>query len=116
MDLQPILDALAKFAQQLLVIALPILIGFGINWLKLKTDEVKQSVKDRLDDKYDWAIDKAVEYAVSAAEQTLTGGLAKKEFAVKWAQDYLTSRGVKIDVAFLADIVEAQVHDKFNQE
>lgn len=119
MELQPILDALATFAAQVLVIVLPVLASLAAAWL---VAQIKMKIEQIKDIKYGgvgYALESAVNMAVSAAEQTFKGGegkaKAKKDAAVALATAYLKARGVKLDVALIEGAVEAAVFDELTK-
>lgn len=108
-------DFLTMVAQAFLIIALPILIMALAYWLKQRGDEIKSKLgHDKLT-----ALESIAAVAVRAAEQAglnkqLTGGAAKREQAVRVAQDYLNSLGLKIDVQTVVSAVESEVLKQFN--
>jgi hypothetical protein len=107
---------LALLAQGLLIIALPILIAFLFQWLRQRGAEFRS----RLTADQQKFIDNAVSFAVRAAEQSglarqlQGGGAAKKQYAIKAAQDYLNRLNVKLDVNTIATLVEGEVHKQFS--
>jgi len=78
----------------------------GINWLKSKLDLNTQFI-----------LNEAVKAAVLAAEQVHLGDVLidKKDYALDYATKWLASRGYKIDLAIVADAIEAAVMDQFNR-
>lgn len=108
MNPQEIFDLLAKFAQDLLVTALPLLFTAGLVWLKAE-------LKDR---KIDEVIKRYAPVAVRAAEQLHLTGVIKdrKVYAIQFIQAIFDQRGVKVDAAFIANAVEAAVLQEFNWE
>lgn len=106
---------LLLLAQALLIVALPILIVAGVYWLRQKALEIKGKMnKDQLA-----MIESLGSLAVRAAEQAglakqIAGGAAKKEYAIKVAQDYLNGLGVKVDVRAIANVIESEVIKQFN--
>lgn len=106
---------LSLVAQALLIIALPILVAAAAYWLRQNALELKSKLtKDRLA-----TIESIGSLAVRAAEQAglskqIAGGAAKKEYAIKVAQDYLNGLGVKVDVKTIANVVESEVIKQFN--
>jgi len=106
---------LSTLAQGLLVVAIPILIAAAAYWLKQKGDEIKS----KLTQEQLTTLESVGAIAVRAAEQAglskqIMGGAAKKDYALKVAQDYLNRIGVKMDVATVASVVEAEVLKQFN--
>ena len=108
-------DFLGVFANALLLIAFPILIGYVIWWLRSRIDELKQDFNgDQLK-----IIESVGSLAVRAAEQAgltgvLHGGSAKKSYAVEAAQRYFDRLDIKIDVESIAALVEAEVIRNFS--
>lgn len=106
---------LSLVAQALLIIALPILVAAAAYWLRQKALELKSKLtRDQLA-----TIESIGSLAVRAAEQAgltkqIAGGAAKKEYAIKVAQDYLNGLGVKVDVKAIANVVESEVIKQFN--
>ena len=116
-QLQPILDALAAFAAQVLVIVLPFLATAATGWL---VAQVKLKLAEFKENKYGivaYALESAVNMAVSASEQQFNSGegRAKKDAAVTLATAYLEARGVKLDVALIEGAVESAVFDELNK-
>jgi hypothetical protein len=109
MEGQPLQDFLALAAQALLVIALPIVIAAAVQHYRVMTARLR-SGKDA--ERWE-AIMKAVQLAATVAEQTgIADGLigpAARQRAIKFAQDFLNARGVRIDVSQLATLVESEI-------
>src|SRR6185503_9291256 len=108
-------EFLATLAQGLLVVSLPIVIVAAAYWLKQRGHEIKSKLgKEKLA-----TLESIGAIAVRAAEQAglskqLVGGGAKKEYALRMAQTYLVSLGVRIDVKTVANVVESEVLRQFN--
>ncbi len=108
-------DFLGVFANALLLIAFPILIGYVIWWLRSRIDELKQDFNgDQLK-----IIESVGSLAVRAAEQAgltgvLHGGSAKKSYAVEAAQRYFDRLDIDLDVEPIAALVEAEVIRNFS--
>jgi hypothetical protein len=106
---QPVQDFLALLAQALLIVALPIVIAAAVQHYRVMTSRLKARVGEEQFD----IIQRALAMAVTVAEQTgITEGLLGPEQrakAIKFAQDYLAQRGVKIDVDKLATLVETEI-------
>ena len=106
---------LSLLAQALLIVALPVLVAAAVYWLRQKALELKSKLtRDQLA-----TIESIGSLAVRAAEQAgltkqIAGGAAKKEYAIKVAQDYLNGLGVKVDVKAIANVVESEVIKQFN--
>ena len=113
--LQPVLDALLKFAQDLMILAAPVVAAAIAIALKEKIAELKAATKDS---KYAYLLD-AVDWAVHYAEQAgITGDLKnlaanKKTLALDYVQKLLKERGVKFDVALIEGLIEAAVLKNF---
>jgi hypothetical protein len=109
-----ILDQLAKFVQQLLVISLPILAAFVAAFLVAKTKEALSNIDNN---GLAYTLRNAAQFAVNAAEQYLKSeaGAAKKAYALEVAQRYLLAHGVKLDLTLIADAIEAAVFTELNQ-
>jgi len=114
MDLQPILDILADFAGQVLIIVLPFLASAAAAWLVAKAKQLLAEAKDTAGSNVGYFLDQAAKMAVSAAEQTLKANAEKKAYALKLASDYLLARGVKLDMALIEGAVEAAVFDELH--
>lgn len=115
---QPLIDAFWATVQSLLVTVTPIVVLYiGGKIVKLVADLWADFKAQNVDAAYQ--VEKAVRIAMKAAEQSaLIGeieklGTAKKEYAIAFAQDWLAKQGVKVDVATLAKLVEANVQDLF---
>jgi Bacteriophage holin of superfamily 6 (Holin_LLH) len=113
MDLNSFLSLLA---QGLLIIAIPVVVAFLVQWLRQKGAEVRA----HLTAQQQQFIDTGINFAVRAAEQAglsnqvTGGGQAKKAYAVKAAQDYLDRLGIKLDVNMLTTLLEAEVNKQFS--
>lgn len=105
--METVMDTLAKFAQDLLAVALPIIAVAALNWLK---GEVERRKLGGLIDQY-------APMVVRAAEQLELGKVItdKKAYALKRLDEILTSHGVKVDQALIELAVEAAVMDEFNK-
>ena len=115
-SLNAVLSALAKFAEQLLIIALPILAAAATRWLHEKAQaEIAARKHDTI---FGYRIEDAAEFAVNAAEQALAGkdGFSKKAYAIQAAQRWLKQFGVDVDVALIADAVEKAVYTEINRD
>lgn len=101
-------------AQLLIIIAIPILVAAAASWLWQKANEIK----GKLSSQQLATLQNVASIAVKAAEQAgLSKQLAsaeKKDYAIKVAQDYLNSIGVKVDVKAIASSLEAEVLKQFN--
>ena len=114
---QHIIDLLVVYAEQVLVVVLPLLASLASAWLvaqiKLKIDEIKANKHAEVG----YVLENAVSMGISAAEGTLKSGegKAKKDAAVELATAYLAARGVKLDVALIEGAIEAAVFDELNK-
>lgn len=109
--MEQLIEALTTFAQQLLLVSLPVLAAAGVGYVLVKWQEVRASLpaKDLM------LLEYVCGLAVAAAEKAKLSGLIqdKKEEAIKFAQSYLNSRGVHIDVGIIAMAIEAAVLKQF---
>ena len=101
-------------AQVLLIISLPILIAAAAFWLRQKANEIKARLSPSNSPRC-----KCCGIAVKAAEQAglskqLASGSEKREYAIKVAQDYLNTVGVKVDVKAITSLIESEVLKQFN--
>jgi hypothetical protein len=116
MDITQLNAYLGLLANGLLVLAIPIVIAFLFQWLRLRAHELRA----HLGVQQQQFIDNALGYAVRAAEQAglagqlSGGGAGKKAYAIRAAQDYLRRLGVQLDVSALATLVEAEVNKQFS--
>jgi hypothetical protein len=96
-------------------VALPLLLKWLFDWLKLKRAEFEQNVGEQ----WVYALDEAVRLAVRAAEQSGLAKLitdtaeAKKRYAIDRAESYLHERGFDIDLDVLEAAIEAEVIRQF---
>lgn len=113
-----VLDFTSVFLQKFLEVVLPVLAtaiaGLVIAWI----NKVVAEVKIRLGEDWQWALEAAVEAAVMAAEQVnLHGELVdKKEYALTFAENWLSERGVKVSLAVLDAKIEAAVWEVINRD
>ena len=112
------LELLSAFLQKFMEIVLPVLAtalaGLVIAWLT----KVINEIKSKLSEDAQWIIRQAVNSAVLAAEQVHLNDVLvdKKEYAIRFAQDQLNKSGIKIDLAILANLIEAAVMNEFNRD
>ena len=109
-------DFLALLAQGLLVIAIPVVIGFLFQWLRQKGAELRAHLTTQQEQFIDTAVSTAVRAAEQAglSNQLAGGGQAKKAYAVKAVQDYLDRLGIKLDVNQFVILIEAEVNKQFS--
>ena len=112
------LDFLSAFLQKFLEVVLPVLAtalaGLAIAWItKLIND-----IKARLTEDQEWIINQAIEAAVLAAEQIDLKGVVidKKDYALQVAMQWLSLKGIKINLNILDARIEAAVFDQFNRD
>lgn len=102
-------EFLSLLAQALLVIALPVLIAAGVQWLRLQAQ--------RLGDERLEMVERIVSTAVAVAEQTgVLENLAsseKRERAIAIAEEWLAERNINVELDDLANVVEAEVARQF---
>jgi hypothetical protein len=102
-------EFLTLLAQALLIIALPVLIAAGIQWLRLQAQ--------RLGDERLATAERIISTAVAVAEQTGVlenlAGEEKRQKAISIAEDWLADRGIQMDLNDLANVVEAEVARQF---
>jgi len=110
------LSLLSSFGQKFLEAVLPVLFaaltGLVIAWITKVVNEIKA----KLNDDAEWVIQQAITAAVYAAEQEgLVGNIQdKKAFALDVATEWLANKGIKIDLARLDVLIEAEVMQVFN--
>jgi hypothetical protein len=109
-------ETLWKFLEQLLVIAATTLLPMFLAWLAPKVIAAWADLKSNKSD-LAFGLELAAKMAVQAAEQAKLGGalIDKKQYALEIAQKWLTSYGVKIDLALIDAAIEAAVMTEFNQ-
>lgn len=116
MSFETIQNFLSILVSFLLVIALPIVIAAAVQHYRV----MSARLTERLSEDQRALLVRAVKLAVQVAEQSgiLEGliGEEKRKRAIQYAQDYLRSRGITIDVAMLVDLIEDEVKRQFNSE
>lgn len=112
------LEFISAFLQKFLEVVLPVLAtalaGLAIAWItKLIND-----VKARLTEDQEWIINQAIDAAVLAAEQIDLKGtvINKKDYALQVAMQWLSLKGIKINLNILDARIEAAVFDQFNRD
>lgn len=118
---QPLIDAFWATVQSLLVTVTPVVVLYvGGKVIKVAQDIWGEFKSQNANAAYE--IENAIKIGMKAAEQTaLIGEIAqlgseKKEYAVKFAQDWLAKQGIKIDVTMLEALVESNIQDLFPQD
>lgn len=112
------LEMLSAFLQKFMEIVLPVLAtalaGLVVAWIT----KVIGQIKTNLSEEQRWIINAAISSAVLAAEQVGLHDLLidKKQYALEMASEYLASKKIKIDVVYLAKLIEAAVMDEFNRD
>ena len=103
--MQEIRDFLSLLAMGLLVISLPIVIAAAVQHYRVMTQQLRTGKNAAQWD----LILRAVGMAVTVAQQTGIIGPEQRQRAVKFAQDFLDARGIKIDVDQLATLIETEL-------
>jgi hypothetical protein len=98
-------DFLALIAEALLIIALPVVIAAAVQHYRVMTQRLKTNMGDEQFD----ALQRALAMAATVAQQSGLLGPEARAQAIKFAQDFLNERGVKIDVDKLASLVEGEI-------
>lgn len=112
------MEYLSVFLQKFLEIVLPVLAtalaGLVVAWIT----KIVNQVKSKLSQEAQWYIEQAVTSAVLAAEQlNLSGKIEdKKDYALQVAEQWLAEKKIKIDLAKLSDLIEAEVMSQFNRD
>ena len=110
------LDFLSAFLQKFLEVVLPVLAtalaGLLIAWIT----KVINDIKAKLTDDQIFVVNEVVRSAVLAAEQVhlKDAAIDKKDYALNIAESWLSSKGIKLDLAYLDAKIEAAVMDEFN--
>mgnify|MGYP005819080247 CR=1 FL=1 len=112
------LEFISAFLQKFLEVVLPVLAtalaGLAIAWItKLIND-----VKARLTEDQEWIINQAIKAAVLAAEQIDLKGVVidKKDYALQVAMQWLSLKGINLNLNILDARIEAAVFDQFNRD
>lgn len=108
-------ETLSNLAQTLLALALPILAAYLATTLKSFLVAKIADLKAGASNETAYLIDQAVEAGVYAAEQFVKGSDAKLSYAITLATDFLSARGVALDLALLRGLVEAEVKKSFGK-
>jgi hypothetical protein len=103
-------ELLSTVVQAVLMIVLPVLAKYVVEWLKAKSALLAAQAKDYSPD-LGSAIEYAVKIAVAAAEQLGINDEinSKKEYAIDAAQRWLSAQGWEVDVELIAMAIEARV-------
>lgn len=115
---QPLIDAFWATVQSALVTLAPLAAVWLVS-LIVKTAQSAWSAFKADNEIYAHQVELAVEFGMKAAEQNgLTGELAKlaiskKEFAIDFAQKFLSAQGVKVDLQLLDGLIESKVQELF---
>jgi hypothetical protein len=111
------MEVLWDFVQAFLVALAPILatalVSLLIAFVKSKWAAFKLGNPDEA-----YIISQVVDIAIKAAEEAQLAGLIteKKQYALSVAQEWLTGKGIKIDISALEAAIEAAVWDEFNAD
>lgn len=111
-----ITPVLANLAQTLLALALPILAAYLASTLKKFLVAKIADLKAGASLETVYLIDAAVEAGVHAAEQFVKGSDAKLTYAIKLATNYLSARGIALDLDLLRGLIEAEVQREFGKD
>jgi len=108
-------EAVSALLELALVVAIPFVVYYLIQFVRRYMDEARGRMRDTERN----ILDRALEMAVKSVEQQgltglIPGGEAKKQAAIKIAQQYLKQFGVQIDVNRVADLIEAEVLEQFS--
>lgn len=111
--MQELTNALVAALQAILVVVLPILATFVVQWLKAKV----AAVKNGMDADLFWRLEQAALIVVKAAEQMHANETIqdKKKYALALLNDFLMTRGIKLDLNMLEALVESAVLTEFNR-
>jgi|GEM_PF-3705831 len=109
------MDVLSRCLQLILMATLPVLAGILAAYVKVWLKQRQAEIEGQLNEQQLFLIHEAVRLAVTAAKQsgtwdkTLETGLAKKQYALAWAEHYLAQFNVVLDLETLSGLVEAAV-------
>ena len=110
-------DFLSQFLQHLLLALLPILAASAATWLLAKARQAWAQFKAS---KPDLAaeLESIARTVVMAAEQAGAANIIKnkKDYAIQMAQNYLSLKGLHIDLPLIDAAIEAAVYDVINSQ
>lgn len=113
--METITPVLSSLAMSLFVLAIPILAGYLAKTTKAFLQAKIAELKANASAETALLIDNAVSAGVFAAEQFVIGSDAKLTYAIGLATDYLSARGIAIDLNLLRGLVEAEVKREFSK-
>lgn len=101
-------DFLSGLIMLLLNLLVPILVTALVTWVVKKWQEFKADQPDVAD-----ALSLIMPLFVEAAEQSKLAGFIsdKKDYALSLAQEWLKSRGWKLDLVLIEGLIEQAVHE-----
>ncbi len=113
--IQPETSFLASFIQELLLAFAPVIAALVAGFLIAQIKLLMEKIKAQRPDVYEQMI-WVVSTAVKAAEQAGAAGLIteKKQYALDYVQNWLTEKGLKIDVSLISAAIEAAVYEEIN--
>jgi len=118
MDMVAISHFLQLLIEAVITAALPIVIHRSVMFLEARAKSIWSSI----DSEKRWLIKEAVRTAVLAAEQSglsnelMATGKAKKDYALRMAQNYLTEFGIEIDLSVLDSMIESIVWEELKKD
>jgi len=105
-----------KILETIILILIPILIPVLVAYLAALTRKTWAQAKQAQPD-LTYYLEQAASFAIAAAEQLKLAGIItdKKLYALQVAEDYLTAKGVTIDLHLIDAAIEAAVWQELNQ-
>jgi uncharacterized metal-binding protein len=106
-----------KLAQDLLTLVLPLVAVALVGWLGTQAKLVLAKAKNYAPDLFT-ALEEAAIIAVKAAEQSKLAGLIddKKAYALTIAENFLETKGLKVDLHLIDAAIEKAVGEMFAKE
>ena len=103
--------------QAVLIAALPPLVAAIVRYLWARAAEVWQDLENSKPE-LAWVLREAARFGVQAAEQMGISGQIedKKQFAIQYAEKWLQTQGVEIDLDLVDAAIEAAVIELFPKE
>ena len=105
-----------KILETIIMVLVPILIPVLVAYLAALTRKTWAQAKQAQPD-LTYYLEQAASFAIAAAEQLKLAGIItdKKLYALQVAEDYLTAKGVTIDLHLIDAAIEAAVWHELNQ-
>ena len=105
-----------KILETIILILIPILIPVLVAYLAALTRKTWAQAKQAQPD-LTYYLEQAASFAIAAAEQLKLAGIItdKKLYALQVAEDYLSAKGVTIDLHLIDAAIEAAVWQELNQ-